>query len=315
MPDWLYQYPIWRLSLIVFLGTVVLANGVFELVRRYALFRFEYHDGANDAISGALGAIGVFYGVTVGLIAIDVWQRHSDAEDIAAREAAAIQTLYLTVRSEERLGRRTEPPQAQGTGSVQGSDAGGQRPIKALVADYLQAVICKAWVAQRQGGRAREDWDALKKIRQAVLHIDPVDDGQAARYAASIQSLNQLSELRRLRADAANDRLAGVMWTIILVGAAMTLCVAFLFRFEDGRLHHLVIFLLSGFLSLVVLMIIINDRPFLGDAGIEPSSYTELGWMLEPNPFKAPASLGMANRDWREACKDLGSPPRTAIVR
>jgi hypothetical protein len=144
-----------------------------------------------------------------------------------------------------------------------------------------------------------------------VLSIEPNEGGQQVRYDAAIESLNDLTELRRLRADAATSQLSGVMWVIIILGALMSMCLVYLFRLEDSRLHLLVVSLLSSFLGLVFLMILLNDRPFFGASAIEPDSYTELGWMIKrPNPFGARANPGKDGRrpDWQEACRTLVSP-------
>jgi hypothetical protein len=102
-----------------------------------------------------------------------------------------------------------------------------------------------------------------------------------------------------------------VMWMIIVLGALMSMCLVYLFRLEDARLHLLVVSLLSGFLGLVFLMIILNDRPFFGTTGIEPDSYTELGWMIRrPNPFGSSASARKegSRPDWQEVCRTLVKP-------
>lgn len=310
MFDWLYQHPTPVVATIVVAATAVVAVGGFKLSRRFLVPRFRYHDGVNDVISGALGAIGVLYGITVGLITIDVWQRHTTAEDIVVREAAAIQVLYVMVSADigtrqvpERPDQVMIPEEAESTRT--------RKPVQELVARYLRDVICVSWIEQRAGLRSSTDGRGLRSIRQVVLSIEPNEGGQQARYAAAIQSLNQLNELRRQRADAANSRLSGVMWMIIVLGALMSLCLVYLFRLEDAKLHLLVVSLLSGFLGLVFLMIILNDRPFYGENGIEPDSYTELGWMIKrPNPFGSSASARKdgGRPDWQEACRTLVKP-------
>lgn len=308
MFDWLYQFPPLAVAGIVVASTALVAVGGFVLARRYLQPKFKYHEGVNDVISGSLGAIGVLYGITVGLITIDVWQRHTTAEDLVVREAAAIQVLYTMVSADIGSKRVAEPldqvlPKVDETESTR-----VRKPVAELVARYLRDVICVAWVEQRAGLKASADGRALRAIRQQVLSIEPNEGGQQARYSAAIQSLNQLNELRRLRTDSATGQLSGVMWMIIVLGALMSMCLIYLFRLEDSRLHFLVVSVLSGFLGLVFLMIILNDRPFFGANGIEPDTYTELGWMIKrPNPFgsRAQAAKGEERPAWQEVCKTL----------
>ena len=100
MPAWIYNLPSWLLAV----GTVVLfealsLGGLF-LARRFVLPRLRFHDGVNDAVGGTIQAIGVFYGITVGLIpAVGVWNSYANASALASQEAATIGTLYRDVSS------------------------------------------------------------------------------------------------------------------------------------------------------------------------------------------------------------------------
>ena len=310
MFDWLYQYPSPVVAVIVVVVTALVAVSGLYLARRFLQPRIKYHDGVNDVISGALGAIGVLYGITVGLISIDVWQRHTTAEDIVVREAAAIQVLYVMVSADIGSKRVAQQPD-QGPKRDEAEATKVSKPVAELVSQYLRDVICVAWPEQRAGSKSSPDWRGLREIRQVVLSMEPNEGGQQVRYAAAIESLNDLSELRRLRADAATSQLSGVLWVIIILGAMMSMCLIYLFRLEDARLHLLLVSLLSSFLGLVFLMILLNDRPFFGAAGIEPDSYTELGWMIKrPNPFGSRANAGKDERrsSWQEACRTLVKP-------
>ena len=87
MPIWLYEVPplVTAVVMVAFVEALSLI-GLF-LARRFLLPRFHYSEGVNDAISGTVQAIGVFYGVTVGLIAVAVW--NTSAKSTAACRAMA----------------------------------------------------------------------------------------------------------------------------------------------------------------------------------------------------------------------------------
>src|SRR5258706_10839232 len=97
MPIWLYQvHPlITAMSLIVFIETLSLAG--LLLTRRIVLPRLNYNERINEAVSGTVQAIGVFYGITVGLIAVGVWNTNSNASDLVSKEASSIGALYRDV--------------------------------------------------------------------------------------------------------------------------------------------------------------------------------------------------------------------------
>src|SRR5688572_1147936 len=97
MPTWLYEVspPIAALTMVAFVEFGALIGLV--LVRRHLIPRLHYHDGVNDAVSGTVQAIGEFYGITVGLIAVGVWNTNSNASELVSKEAASIGALYRDV--------------------------------------------------------------------------------------------------------------------------------------------------------------------------------------------------------------------------
>src|SRR6267142_3388243 len=79
MPIWLYEVrPLYAGLLLVVIIETISMIGLF-VTRRLIIPRLHYHDGAHDAVSGTVQAIGVFYGITVGLIAVGVWNTYSNA--------------------------------------------------------------------------------------------------------------------------------------------------------------------------------------------------------------------------------------------
>ena len=94
MPIWLYELSPFGQALVIIAFVEFLSIVGLLLARRYVVPRFHYSEGINDAVSGTVQAIGVFYGITVGLIAIGVWNTNSSASDLVSREASAIATVF-----------------------------------------------------------------------------------------------------------------------------------------------------------------------------------------------------------------------------
>jgi len=87
VPIWLYDLSSLRAALLlVAVIELISLLGLFA-ARRYLLPRFHFGDGINDAISGTVQAIGVFYGITVGLIAVAVWNTNASAAALVSKEA------------------------------------------------------------------------------------------------------------------------------------------------------------------------------------------------------------------------------------
>src|SRR5882762_6315676 len=130
MPQWAYEISPLKLGLIMVAIIEAVSLIGLMMVRRFVLPHVRFHDGVNDAISGTVQAIGVFYGITVGLIAVGVWNTNSNANDLVSKEAAAIGALYRDV-----------------SGYPEPTRTNLQSGLRA----YTHQVIEEAWPAQREG--------------------------------------------------------------------------------------------------------------------------------------------------------------------
>ena len=92
--------------------------------------RLRYHDDISEAVSGTVQAIGVFYGITVGLIAVGVWNTNSNASDLVSREATSLGALYRDVTG------YPEPIRSD---------------LQSKLHRYTLFIIKEAWPAQQEG--------------------------------------------------------------------------------------------------------------------------------------------------------------------
>jgi hypothetical protein len=252
MPLWAYNMSPLQLALIM-VATIEAFSllGLF-LTRRFILPRLRFHDGINDAISGAVQTIGVFYGITVGLIAVGVWNTHSNSEDVVSKEAAAIGMLYRDV-----------------TGYPQPVREKLQGDLKL----YTEALIDQIWPAQKEGRLLDVGTQLMDDFQSTLYSYEPTTPGQTALHGETLSAFNNLIAYRRLRIDAVAGSLSTVMWAVIWVGAAISIGVGYLYKIEDPRIHAMLVVLMAGFLGLVLFMIVINDRPFTGRNSIPPEPY------------------------------------------
>lgn len=252
MPIWLYEVPplVSALILITFIEFVSLA-GLF-LCRRFLLHRFHYGEGINDAISGTVQAIGVFYGITVGLIAVGVWNTNTAAADLVSREASAIGALYR---------------------DVSGYPSPLREELQAKLREYTLFTINEAWPSQQRGENNFRGTPIMNEFQAKLYTFQPANESQVALHDETIRAYNKLIDFRQLRIDAVNSGLSSTMWAVIWIGAAISIGVAYLYQIIDAKLHAVLIFLMAGFLALVLFMITINDRPFYGKNGISATPY------------------------------------------
>lgn len=252
MPIWLYEIrPLFAALLIVAFVEFVSLAGLF-LTRRLILPRLRYDADINDAISGTVQVIGVFYGITVGLIAVGVWNTYSASADLVSHEAAAIASLHR---------------------DLDGYPSPVKEDLRGLLKVYTVFTIQKAWPAQQKGQILDGGSAILDAFQSNLFAFEPQTEGQKALHRETLSAYNKMLDYRRLRVDAVNSGLTGIMWAVIWVGAIISIGVAFFFHITDPKMHVILIALMAGFLGMVLFMIIVNDRPFYGAVCISPEPY------------------------------------------
>ncbi len=238
--------------MLVFIECVALIG--LLLVRHLLIPKLRYYEGTHEAVSGTVQAIGVFYGITVGLIAVAVWNTNSNASELVSKEAASIASLYR---------------------DITGYPSPIRDELRSKLHEYTDFVINEAWPAQREGRgqnvtigvRILNDFQAL------LFTFEPKSNSQAALHNETLRAYNDLIEYRRLRIDAVGSGLSTVMWAVIWVGAIISVGVAYFYNIPDLKLHAILVSLMAAFLAMVLFMIVINDKPFYGYNSISSDPY------------------------------------------
>lgn len=227
--------------------------GGLLVVRRSVLPHMRIRLEDSEFSGSMLQAVMVFYGLAVALIAVSAFENHSDVSTIVSKEASELSALYRDASS------YPEP-----TGPV----------LQQELRDYAEYLIHTAWPAQRRGEVALRGVEMLNRFQSTMTAFEPATEGQRALHAEALRAYNQLVEARSLRIEAVvQSGLPGVMWTVVLLGAAIALTATFFFRVEDARLHAVMVTLVAAFMGLVIFMIFAFDRPFRGDLGITADAY------------------------------------------
>jgi len=253
MPIWLYELSPFRQALVIIAFVEFLSIVGLLLARRYVVPRFHYSEGINDAVSGTVQAIGVFYGITVGLIAIGVWNTNSAASDLVSREASAIAMVFR---------------------DVSGYPSPAREELRTGLRDYTVFIINEAWPAQQKGQNIERGRTLIDDFQAKLQSFSPSNPSQVALHTETLRAYNNLLDYRRLRIDAVNNSgLSGTMWAVIWMGAAISIGVAYFYKIGDPKLHVVLVLLMSGFLAVVLFMITINDKPFYGTVGISSDPY------------------------------------------
>jgi hypothetical protein len=245
------RLPIWLIGAIIVGGFVGLSCGGLLLYRRVTHGRLNLPEDMNNDVIFFASAISVFYSLTVGLIAVGVWTNYAEVQNIVAGESASMAALFRDVNNF---------PEPQRSALTQG------------LTDYMEFVIDQEWPAQYVGDIIDGGTRMLNVFEKTLYSFEPQTDGQAGVHAEALQEYNEMITLRRERIDGVEGSLPGIMWAIVLIGAALSISVTYLLKIQFG-VHLVLTAFLAAFIGLVVFTVYGLDRPLSGPLAIGPEDY------------------------------------------
>jgi len=250
--SFVFDLPLWIVGLVLVVVMTGLAAVGLLFVRRRILPRFQITDEDGHFTSTMVHSVMVFYALTVAMIAITVWETYDAAAKIVSEEATALATLYRDASA--------YPPSTQ----VQLQDA---------LREYTEYVIQEAWPEQHKGRIPRGGVERIDRFQKLLTGFEPETEGQKILHAETLRAYNHLIDARRMRLDAVQTALPGLMWALIFLGAGLGVTASCFFRVKDPRLHMSLVVLLTIFFAMVIFVVFAFDRPFRGDMGIESEPY------------------------------------------
>ena len=252
MPGFLFDIPLWIAGPLLMVIISALAVGGLLVARRHAIPRLRFTE--EDAVfsSTMVLAIMVFYGLTMALITISVWEKYSEASSIVSQEATELAVLYRNAGGY---------PASVGT------------QLRDELRKYVEYVVEEAWPEQHKGHAPVGGVARIDQFERILVGFEPTTEGQRILHSETLRTYDRMIEARRMRLDAVETGLPGLMWAVTLVGAALGLITTYFFRVGDKRLQMIHVVLLASFIALVMFVILAFDRPFRGDMGIGPEPY------------------------------------------
>jgi hypothetical protein len=252
MPGFLYQWPLWGVLTLFILSLVGFSELALALVQRQRSRTGRQEEHAGEFVGVMVHSMFVFYGLIAALIAVNVYETYSEVYRTVSREAAAISALYRDSAG------YPEPTRSQVQGSIR---------------DYIQQIIHEAWPQQRRGQIPTGGVALVTRIEEHLFAFEPATEGQKIIHTETLRSFNEMAVARRLRVDANREHLPGMMWCVLIFGAFLCLFGASFFDVKSWSLHAILLGLVGVLIAVVLFMTFVWDRPYLGEAGIDPGTY------------------------------------------
>ena len=251
---WIYDLPmIVSFILIVGLITIFSVGGIY-LMKPFVQKWWDGHDN-NDQIAFYLSAVGVFYGITLGLLAAGVWQNLEEAEDKVTTEASALGALYRDVKS---------------------FPAPKNEALKNKLSEYTHYLIHDEWNLHREGIIDTKGTALLSDFQETLYTFEPQSEREHSLFEEALRQFNRVTELRRMRLCSVNDGMPFLVWLLIIIGGAITLIICWLFNIPSLRLHVIMNGLIGLTVGTLIYLIVMLDYPFRGRLSISPEAYEQV---------------------------------------
>jgi Protein of unknown function (DUF4239) len=249
---WIYDRPNWLFGTIT-VGAFVAFALVGQIAVRRVLPRWYGGKEYNELVGQFLSASGVFFGITLGLLAVGAWENFGAVDDAVTQEASDIGVFYRTVDI------FPEPQRTVLTDEVR---------------TYTRREIDVAWPKQREGIIPGSVGNAmLGQIQRYLTHIEPASDGQKLLQGEALREFSQMVESRRKRLASVTTQLPPIIWYVVFGGSILNLALMWLFVVENRLLHNVLTAILACMLGLLVFLLAVMDFPYRGEFSVGPDSF------------------------------------------
>jgi hypothetical protein len=249
---WVYDLPNWLFATMVMGTAIGIALLGHRLTQRWVK-RIAGNDGRyNDLVSTTLATVGVFFGITLGLISVGTWQNFVDIDANVNQEAATVAALYSSVSN------YPEPANTL---------------LRQNLKDYTQYVIDEAWPQQRKGVIPAGGAAKIADFQRNLFQVNPVLEGHIALHAETISEFNDLLRRRRLRLQSVASGLPDTLWAVVIFGALLNIFIPWFLVYERQFIQDLMITFMATTIGLIVFLMAAMDNPFRGEFSVSSSAF------------------------------------------
>jgi hypothetical protein len=208
----------------------------------------------NETIGYATGTFTLFYALLAGLLTVAAYQNRDRVQQNILNESGSVSALYAGMNS------YPEPTRSD---------------VKEMLRDYVLFTIHKDWPAHKQGDILNGGSNRMDAVRQRLATYEPATVTQQIIHGQTMAGFGQLTEARQQRLNGVTTRIPGILWTAMLIGAALNLIIIVMLRIKI--IPHLILGALSAFfLFVVLLVIVVLDYPLRGANGLEPEGFEQV---------------------------------------
>jgi len=236
---------------ILVVGASILYAVVGVLVGR-RIIRRHVAEGHNDVMVPMFLTAGVIYAVLLAFMVIAMWESYDNAASNTAEEASLLVPMYR---------QAWDFPKEQGP------------EVRKLVRNYAEGVIAQ-W--ERFRTTAQGSTSARMNVDRIIYlmgNLEPPTKGKEIVAAQFFQTFSHLMTDRNKRLLQAAESLSWIMWVAAVGGGLVTVGMCFVLYMDKPWPHVVMTSVLSALIGMLLLIMIILNRPFVGPLGIEPEPF------------------------------------------
>jgi hypothetical protein len=147
--------------------------------------------------------------------------------------------------------------------------------IRSNLKKYAEYVIQKEWNNPGDLSRRMQADAILQELWKSYEGIDLSNEKASIWYQYTISKLDDLMNARLEREFYSWQNLSSMMWTILILGAIITICFMFFFSLENMRLQMLMTALLTIYITFMLYLVFSLDHVFEGTPHLTPRAFEE----------------------------------------
>lgn len=250
----LFPSPTWIFSaLVVVIPAIAICLAALWLMRKWV--PSKELKGHHDVAGVTFGIIGVLYSVILGFTVVNVQTRFNDVLKTVHAEAISIADLY------REASFFPIPSRDQ---------------IRTSLKEYTHYVIEKEWANPNDKKINVDALGIMEKIWNNYYQIKLDSEKIKIWYEESISKLDTFMNARLSRQFSCWEKLGPMMWSILIIGAIVTVSFMYFFGLEKIHVQMMMTSLVVGYVSFMLYLVYSLDNVFKGPEGIKPTAFEQI---------------------------------------
>lgn len=235
---------------------LIVGGSLFAAVAGVLFVRRKYHSPnltRHHEVAGyMLAIVSTLYAVLLGLIVVSAQTKYDQARLTAETEANCCSDLGNFTRGLPQAARD----------SIRG-------PLKA----YYESVQSEDW-EQIARGEKEQSIPAYQALWKAIADYQPEGNREVSCYQSVLSTMKSLADARRFRMFARKRFLSPIVWTVLIVGAVMTVFFTYFFWVESTVMQITLTVFVALFISLNLLLVRLFDNPYRHELLVKEGAFS-----------------------------------------